>query len=521
MTEYPIHQRVFKVSNEMNPLDLLCEQHKRQIQHRKGLPDWETPRAPAGKVSNHHVTTPAFFAWDHERPQATWQTETPQKVARTLEMESEPEMVMGERSLHTYSSQERPESIDVEGQEEDAAIDVDDTNDRLSEEDQYGVTGRCIAVSPMREDILDRAPPSITVENPTHLSVAEVSPSPYRPPPSSRYRQGRRLEENDGAIPLSRTQLYVAGVTTEQADRYRMSRSSGKRLRSPAKRTILWGDESDSYIHQSGANANTTTPSFSHKRQVCSAAERTFGGSSMFRTLNMDTCNWPRSEGLRGQRRPVLTGSDATNVANQTVREFLGEREEESKQAELPQQQVPAFHHRVDNDTFTSVPPGAEVFGAPTAAPKNYRRTKRVSFGGNALANLPNEVAVYPQPRTLPLLADKTTQTEASLLPTRLQTRSDRLDVSDCREAQGRDHASPSRFSTGDTTIGDFERPRKIPRGSTNAVDAAFAQQHNYRRTSSHLTNPIMTNPRYQPETTASKRKSTYSTVFNDRLAWR
>ncbi|CAI5743966.1 unnamed protein product [Peronospora destructor] len=479
MAEYPIHQRVFKVSKEMSQLDLLCEQHKRQIRHQNGLPDWETPRAPAGKVSkNHHVTTPAFFAWNQERQQSTWQTETPQKVARTLEMESEPDMTM-ERSFQTYSSEERPESIRVEG--------------------------RCIAVSPMREDILDRVPPSATVENPTHLPVAEVSPSPYQPPRSSRYRQGRRLEENDGAIPLSRTQLYAAGVTTEQADRYRMSSATA-------------------YIHQSGASANMTTPSFSHKRQICSAAERTFGGSSVFRTLNMDTCNWPRSEGVRGQRRSVLTGSDATNVANQAVREFLKERNEESKQAELPLQQVLSCHHSVDNDTFSSVPARAEAFGAPTAAPKNFRKTKRVSFGENALANPPNKVIFYPQPRSLPVLADKTTQTEASLLPkTRLQTISDRLDVSNCREAQERDHASPARFPTGDTAMGDFERPRKIPRGSTNSVVAAFAEQLNYRRTSSHLTNPIMTNPRYQPEkkTTVSKGKSAYSTVFNDRLAWR
>ena len=426
-------------------------------------------------------------------------------------MESEPDMAM-EKCPPTFSSEKRPESIREEGREEDKVIDVDETDDRMSEEDSYAVTGRCIAVSPLREDILDRVPPSATIDNPTRRSVAEVSPSPYRPP---RYRHGRRLEENNGVIPLSDTQLSVAGVTTEQADRYRMSKTSGKRLRSPAKRTTLWEDQCDSYIHQSGASANTTTPSFSHKRQIHSAAERTFGGSSVFRTLNMDTCNWPRSEAARDQRRPVSTDSDAINVANQSVRDFLGEREEKSKQPELSHQQVPACHHSVNNDTFISVPTGAEVFGASTAAPKNYRRTKRVSFGGNALANPQNVVAVYPQPRTLPVLADKTTQTEVSLLPTRLQTRSDRLDVSDYREAQGSDHASSSRISAVDTTVDDFERPRKISRGSTHSVDA---QQHNYRRKSSHLTNPIITN---QPETTASKRKSTYSTGFNDRLAWR
>ena len=78
-------------------------------------------------------------------------------------MESEPDMAM-ERSPHTYSSEDRPESIGVEGQEEDTVIDVDDADDRLSEEDQYGVTGRCIAVSPMKEDILDRVPPSTTAD---------------------------------------------------------------------------------------------------------------------------------------------------------------------------------------------------------------------------------------------------------------------------------------------------------------------------------------------------------------------
>ncbi|CAH0480769.1 unnamed protein product [Peronospora belbahrii] len=451
-------------------------------------------------------------------------TDSASTAPRTLEMESEPDMA-SERFRNTNVSEEGPESVVIDGHRVDTAIEMDDCDDRVSEDDQHVVTGRCITVSPMREDILDRLPPSTTVAEPSQhggpLSIAQVSPSPspYHRSPSPRYAHGRRFEDHDVVVSPSRIQSYAAGVTTEQADRYRMSRSSGKRLRSPAKRTTLWGDSHDSHI-QGGASANTDIPSVSHKRQLRSAAERMFGGSSVFRTLNMDTCSWPRSETARGQRQPTLTSSDATNVANQAVREYLTEREEEVNQAKLPLQQAQSRDRSLDNDNIGLVPAGIEAFGAPTAGPKNFRKTKKVSFGENALAVSSNKAALYSQPRTLPVLADKTTQTEAFLLPTRSPNRSDRIGASDRREAQKKDHGSPLCYTACDTTRGDLERPWKISRKSASSVGTGFPEQRNYRRTSSHLTNPIMLNPRYPPETTFPA-KPTYSAAFNDRVPWR
>uniref|UniRef100_H3HAS5 Uncharacterized protein n=1 Tax=Phytophthora ramorum TaxID=164328 RepID=H3HAS5_PHYRM len=76
MADRLIHQRVFKVSKALNRL------HRRQMESREGLPDWEKPRTPAGKASKRYETTPAFFAWDEEpkqKQQSTWQTQSPQE----------------------------------------------------------------------------------------------------------------------------------------------------------------------------------------------------------------------------------------------------------------------------------------------------------------------------------------------------------------------------------------------------------------------------------------------------------
>jgi hypothetical protein len=392
------------------------------------------------------------------------------------------------RPLSSVEMNEQPD-----GMEEDNAIEVD-SEDRSSEADQPVVTGRAIAVSPLRQDILDRAPgAAVAVASAPPRTTAAVSPSPYRPPSSPRYRHGRRLLETDAAVP------NAAGVTTEQADRYRMSRSSGKRFRSPAKPTSLWGDLCSSYIHQSGASdANRTTPSFSHKRQARSAAERTFGGSSVFRAPSADAYGWPRSESTRGERQPVLSGAGAMNVAHQAAREFLGERDVETKQSEPPMQLVP----------FEQVEVGRTAPSGRRSDASNYRRGKRVSFGGHSDAHVPSEDPAHPQPRTLPVLADKTTQTEAFLLSARKQPRPDRETG----------ESTPVYCPACDTPMDEPERARKVPRGS---AEAAPAQQRSFRRTSTHLTNPIMINPRYPPEPTAFRGRSTYSTEFIDRLPWR
>ncbi|KAG6972853.1 hypothetical protein JG688_00003782, partial [Phytophthora aleatoria] len=262
MVDRLIHNRVFKVSKELNRLDLLCEQHRRQIGHREGLPDWERPNTPAGKASGRHGRTPAFFAWDEEsehRPRPTWQTETPQKVARTLHLTP----TRGEREKDRQPAPER------------------------SPHENVG------------EDVLETA---------TALPSEQVE-----------------LEGMDEA----------SAIEVDRDDR-----TSGKRFRSPAKPTTLWDDLCNTYIHQSAASSNTNTnpTSFSRKRMTNSAAERAFGGSSVFPTVNTDTFGWPGSESSGFNRRPVLTGSEAMNVANHAVREFLGGRDEETKQSEPPMQ---------------------------------------------------------------------------------------------------------------------------------------------------------------------------------------
>ncbi|GMF10818.1 unnamed protein product [Phytophthora lilii] len=400
-----------------------------------------------------------------------------------------------------------------EGMEEDNAIEVE-SDDRVSEESVPVVEGRSIAVSPMREDILDRPAAAAAAaaaaamapsRNLTPSAPVEISPSPYRAPSSPRYIHGRRLQASDAAIPSSRNESYAAGVTTEQADRYRMSRSSGKRFRSPAKRTSLWDDLCNSYIHQSGGSKedNRSTSSFSHKRQVRFAAERTFGGSSVFRTLNMDTYGWPQSESSRGERQPILTGPQAMNVANRAVREFLGGRDEEAKRSEPPSQSRQGSVE--SNSTNLS---GDEVVSTPMTGNRSEsstRKSKRVSFGGNT---------THPQPRTLPVLADKTTQTEASLLPVRSPRKEKSV------------QADAAQFCPGcDTAPDESDRPRKAPRGSSDSSATTPTKQRNFRRTSSifnpHLTNPILLNPRYPPEPTSFRGRSSYSSAFNDRLAWR
>ncbi|KAG2774799.1 hypothetical protein PC129_g7231 [Phytophthora cactorum] len=530
MVDRLIHNRVFKVSKELNRLDLLCEQHRRQIGHREGLPDWERPNTPAGKASGRHGRTPAFFAWDEgseHRPRPTWQTETPQKVARTLHLtptrgerekdrqpapERSPHENVGEDVLETATSLPS-EQVELEGMDEASAIEVD-RDDRSVEEEQPVGTGRTIAVSPIREDILDRVHPpnartSVSSRNLTLPLTVEAAPSPYHPPSSPRYRHGRRLQANDAAIPTPRAQQYAAGVTTQQADRYRMSRTSGKRFRSPAKPTTLWDDLCNTYIHQSAASSNTNTnpTSFSRKRTTNSAAERAFGGSSVFPTVNTDTYGWPGSESSGFNRRPVLTGSEAMNVANHAVREFLGGRDEETNQSEPPMEsrQRSGESDRVAGTVeLPGEVPNASTTGSRTG---NNRKSKRVSFGGDS---------TRPQPRTLPVLADKTTQTEDSLLPARPQVRAIP------RDPPSRDSGSPVRCPACDTVVDESGRPRKVPRSSTSSdAAAAPAQQRIYRRTSSHVTNPIMTNPRYPTEPMTFRGRSTYSSAFDDRLAWR
>ncbi|KAG6592710.1 E3 ubiquitin-protein ligase HERC4 [Phytophthora cinnamomi] len=376
MADRLIHQRVFKVSKELNRLDLLCEQHRRQIGHRDGLPDWEQPRTRAGKTSARHQTTPAFFAWNEEpqqRSQATWQTQTPQKVARTLDMtptrerealeDAEP---APERSPFDNSSEDGRESaavlplppgdVEDEGMDEDSAIEVD--SEARSEEEEQAVDG-------VRSVATRASNPSLAVD---------TSSSLYRPSSSPRYKHGRRLLESDAAVTSSRPQGYAAGVTTEQADRYRMNRSSGKRFRSPAKPTALWDDLCNSYIHQSTASSNSRNEhSFSHKRLARSAAERAFGGSSVFRTLNMDTYAWPRSG---GEHRLVSTGSEAMNVANQAMREFLGGgRDEETKQSEPPVQ--PQQRGVVNSRVVVAAAETAEDVGSSSRS--SNRKDKRGS----------------------------------------------------------------------------------------------------------------------------------------------
>ncbi|KAL3660947.1 hypothetical protein V7S43_013962 [Phytophthora oleae] len=496
MADRLIHNRVFKVSKGLNRLDLLCEQHRRQIGHREGLPDWERPKTPAGKSSGRHGRTPAFFAWNEgyeseHRPRNSWQTETPQKIARTLDLTEEDRQPAPERSPSDDGLEVAPGQDEDEGMGEDTAIEVDSD----TEEKQPEITGRSIAVSPIREDILDRVhPPVSTVSSrvPTPPATVDTAPSPYRASSSPRYIHGRRLHSSDADIPTSRAQ--VAGVTTEQADRYRMSRSSGKRIRSAAKPPSMWEELCDSYIHQSGAGttSNRSSSSFSHKRLARNAAERTFGGSSVFRTLNMDTYNWPGYSGAQ----PVVTGPEAMSIANRAEREFLGHSDEESKLSEPPMQ--------TESDAAAVGISGVELpAGIRTSS---SRKGKRVSFGGES---------VRPQPRTLPVLADKTTQTEELLLPARRQTQTASSD------AQSGDSNSSVRCPACNTVVDESGRPRKVPKTATNTVAGAPAQQRNFRRTSNHLTNPIMTNPRYPPESTIFHGRTTYNTVFNDRLAWR
>uniref|UniRef100_M4BSH9 Uncharacterized protein n=1 Tax=Hyaloperonospora arabidopsidis (strain Emoy2) TaxID=559515 RepID=M4BSH9_HYAAE len=391
-------------------------------------------------------------------------------------------------------------------------VDNDDGSSCEEDGDRAGVIGRSIAVSPSREDILDRCPPPVTVAA-AGRSPVKVSPSPYCLSSSMRYKHGRRIEDSGIADSTARTQLCVAGVTTEQADRYRMSRTSGKRLRSPSKPTTLWGDPCDSYNRQSGTSVSITdAPSFSHKRQVHSAAERTFGGSSVFRTLNMDTYGWPPSESVRGQHRSVATGSDA----NDGERGFP--RDVESEQ--LPNAHLQRSHSQqcsTDNGNSRMVPIGSEVFDTPLVEPRSYKKTKRVSFHRNGRVNTPNEIAAYPQPRTLPVLADKTTQTEAFLLSTWKPTESDKLDVSDRYGGRRNDQGSPLRSST----MTESEHPRQMPSEADNAAGAARVQQRHYRRTSGHLANPIMINPGYLPEPTTFRGRSSYSTMSNDKFPWR
>ncbi|KAK1931580.1 Ultraviolet-B receptor UVR8 [Phytophthora citrophthora] len=476
MADRLIHSRVFKVSKGLNRLDLLCEQHRRQIGHREGLPDWERPKTPAGKSSGRHGRTPAFFAWSEDsdsveqRPRNSWQTETPQKVARTLDLTEEDRQPAPERPPSDNGMEITPGQDEDEGMSEDVAIEVDSD----TEEKESGVTGRSIAVSPIREDILDRVRPpaassTVALRVPTPPASVDTAPSSYRAPSSPRYIHGRRLHSSDAAVPTPQ----VAGVTTEQADCNRMSRSSGKRIRSASK-------PASTYIHQSGAanTNNRSSSSFSHKRLARSAAERTFGGSSVFRTLNMDTYGWPGSQ-------RVVTGLEAMSIANRAEREFLGRNDEETKRSEPPVQ--------AESDVIP-----VEISRTEHPAGISSRKGKRVSFGGES---------VRPQPRTLPVLADKTTQTEELLQPVRRHTRTIPSD------APSRDPNSPARCPACDTVVDESGRPRKVPKTTANAVAEAPAQQRNFRRTSNHLTNPIMTNPRYPPEPSIFRGRTTYNTM--------
>ncbi|KAI9905843.1 hypothetical protein PsorP6_013535 [Peronosclerospora sorghi] len=370
-------------------------------------------------------------------------------VARTLartEREREPTVSL-ERRLCFHSSEE------IHARDQETAIEGHETTNQMPLDGNATVgTGSIDAVSPRREDILGRFPSSCVPPPQTPHSAVGISPSSPR----------RFMGATDIALSSSRPQVCAAGMTTEEADRYRMKRSSGKRLRSPQTHTTSWQDFGHSDRHDSRASSTMSTPSFSHKRQVRSAAERTFGGSAVARTLNMETSRKPQVESMRSEHCPVVPESDA--LANEGARNCLA-LDDESKQ---------------------------------------MKETKRVSFRSKHRPHTPDNLVTHPQPRTLPVLADKTTQTDDFLLPTC---------TCHCHVEETDRPGLPSRSSACDQRRGECER-----RSTQGAPTAA---QANDRRSSSHLTNPLLVNPRYPPAPTSFQGKSMYSTVFNDRLPWR
>ncbi|TDH67816.1 uncharacterized protein CCR75_004824 [Bremia lactucae] len=427
MTDRLVHNRAFRVSKERNQLvhihlltshktllhlrdvillyefqDLLCEQRRRQLSHRKDLPDQERLATPAGKANNHHERTPAFFAWNEEaafsRSRPTWQAETPQKIARTLHLTPPREC------------QPAPERSPDGSRYDERALFLHENEDICTVQDHDIVTSdpveRVITVTPIREDILDRVRPSGSTfrshDSPSHAPLS--TPRPLTP-------------------------HSAAGLPTIQADRYRMNRSSGKRIRVSAQPTSLW---------------NTTgTPQDNTQKRLYSANP----------SLRRSTDSSAVSQALQ------MTTTDSNSAGHDTITTF---------------RDVPIYETRTD--------------------------TRHVSF---------SEKKAHPQPRTLPVLADKTTQTDESLgLP-----RSDARLLSPHILTEDEDKLMPCAVHASNTD--EAERSRKKQKTS----DAA--EQPQFRRTSSHTTNPILINPRILPDTTTFRRRSTNSSVLNDRLAWR
>lgn len=380
-----------------------------------------------------------------------------QKVARTLHLSPvrDPQPVP-ERSPDQCNEENATITGSNTDLDKESAIETNSVNNPING-DTLLPTERSIAVSPIRQDILDR----------------DYSPAPALAP----YRHHHRFA-NATATPTPRTHDIVAGLSTEKADRYRMNRSSGKRFRSPA-RTSLWEDYNDTYTYQDTAS-NKSATTLSHKRITRSTAERTFDSHAVSQALNMTPMI---AQSSHREHQSNQTGPDALNVANHAAREFL--RDENWKQLEPPQLD------QINTPEDTS---------HTTRSVDSHRKSKRVSF---------DEETARTQPRTLPILADKTTQTDESLWPPRAVPRM----LSSDEQAQNAD-ASVRRSACEDVE-NETGRPRKVMRHSVPV------QQPNFRRSSSHLTNPILINPRHPPEPTTFRRRPASSTVINDRLAWR
>ncbi|CEG46153.1 uncharacterized protein PHALS_02572 [Plasmopara halstedii] len=467
MTDRLIHNRVFKVSKELNQVDVLCEQHRRHISNRQGLPNWNMPMTPAGKTSCHHERTPAFFAWNEEpeeRSRPTWQTDTPQKVARTLHLTPvKDRQPVAENSPDLFREENAALKRRIDNLDEESAIEAN-SDSCLVEKEDLSPTERLVTKNPVREDIVDRTSYAASA------SSIEIAPT-------SRYQQLHQVASAT-ATPKSQFRDIAAGLSTEKADRYRMSRSSGKRFRSPV-RTSLWEHCNDKYIHQDIGGYKDAT-NLSHKRITPSTAARTFDSSAVSQALNMTPI---RSQMTGQDRRPIRTGSEPSDFSTSASREFV--HDDEWKQSELPQLDT------INSTKNTSLLANKEY---------GHRAGKRVSFNGET---------ARPQPQMLPVLADKTTQTDESLWPPRTDTT---LLSSDIRIP---DTDASVRCSACKKDFNHLERPQKVPRHSI------AAQQPNFRRSSSHLTNPILMNPRYPPEPKTFQKRSTSSSLFNDRLAWR
>ncbi|RLN90275.1 hypothetical protein BBJ28_00017569 [Nothophytophthora sp. Chile5] len=485
---------------------LMCEQHKLQTEHRKGLPDWMQPTGPAGVTSDGPAQAPTYFAWG-EQPKNGQQPEpspplTEQQVptaggttARELEYSAVRERAPPEKASEirqeaaavTPLSSQHGESL---GNTEGTAIVVDD--DRAQPVENVSASAPA-------------SPPRTSVAQP--VVVVEDSPSPLHGVPSPRYKYGHRLKASDLAATSPRARSLPAGVTTVAADRYRMNKSSGKVCRSPMKRTSLWDDLCSSYLHQSEKTSDDRSVA------VKRAAPAAGGANASFRTSYMDSFNWPRSESSRGERRPVVTGTEALQVANRAVREFLGDSEEQPNRSQ-----------RGPMSPVTVIPDETQP-PAPKTHASSAKKAKAVSFAANE--DVPPASTSNPQQvdGSVPLAApsarvefvDSMTQTdEEPLLPARKnplskkQARSRLLDS--CRYCEAR-HDSPVRCPACDAVAGEAERPKKMLKAATGDRPT---QSFNH-----HLTNPILLNPRYPQEPMTFRGRSTYSTEFGAKVSRR